>query len=71
MIHRRWYRWRGPQPAQDEEQIANAPDTLFALVPVSGAAAAQTRMNWVATLPGQPVPLIWEYSNGREEELID
>ncbi len=71
MIRRRRFRWRGPQPAQGEEQIANAPDSLFAFTPVSDAAAAQVRTNWEATLPSS-VPFVWERSHGRhEEELID
>lgn len=69
MIRR--YRWQGPQPAQCEEQIANAPDTLFALAPAGGAAAVQTRSNWAAVLPST-IPFIWERSRyGREEEPRD
>ena len=71
MIHRRRFRWRGPQPARCEEQIANAPDDLFELAPVSEAAADQTRTNWAAVLPSS-IPFTWERSNGRaEEELAD
>jgi len=51
--------WRG-RLRTNEEQIANAPDRLFRLAPVSEAPAAQTRSNWSALLPGQTVPLIWE-----------
>jgi hypothetical protein len=54
------YRWRGPQPTEGEEQIANAPDGLFPLAPVSDAPAEQTRTNWLAVMPGQPVPMIGE-----------
>lgn len=64
----RRYRWRGPQPRPDEEQIANAPDGLFALAPVSDAAAAQTRTNWAALLPGQEIPLIGEDPYGYHEK---
>jgi hypothetical protein len=70
MLHpRRRYRWRGPQPARCEEQIANAPDDLFALEPVSEAAAVTTRSNWAAVLPSS-IPFIWErsYGRGREED---
>lgn len=71
MIHRRRFRWRGPQPARCEEQIANAPDDLFALPPVSEAAAEQTRTNWAAVVPSS-IPFAWERRNGRaEEELRD
>ena len=71
MNHRRRYRWQGPQPAGCEEQIANAPDNLFDLAPVSGAAAEGTRTNWAAVLPSS-IPFAWERSNGRaEEELLD
>lgn len=69
MIRR--YRWSGPQPARCEEQIANAPDGLFAFAPASGAPAEGTRSNWSALLPGQAIPLIWEDSRygyqGRED----
>lgn len=56
------YRWRGPQPARDEEQIANAPDDLFALPPVSETPAATVRSKWAATLPDptNEAALIWE-----------
>ena len=64
MYDRRRYRWRGPQPARCEEQIANAPDDLFALSPASGAAAATTTANWAATLPSS-VPFIWERTRER------
>jgi hypothetical protein len=70
MLHpRRRYRWRGPQPVRCEEQIANAPDDLFALEPVSEAAAVTTRSNWAAVLPSS-IPFIWErsYGRGREED---
>ncbi len=67
---RRRYRWRGPEPARCEERIANAPDTLFALAPVSETAADLTRTNWAAVLPSS-IPFVWERSNGREEECID
>jgi hypothetical protein len=67
MHARRRFRWRGPQPARCEEQIANAPDDLFALEPVSEAAATETRSNWAAVLPSS-VPFIWERSNGSERE---
>lgn len=74
MHERRRFRWRGPQPARCEEQIANAPDDLFALEPVSEAAAVETRSNWAAVLPSS-IPFIWERSNyGRAEEdpeLVD
>ncbi len=70
MIARRRFRWRGPQPARCEEQIANAPDSLFDLAPVSEAAAELTRNDWAAVLPSS-IPFAWERSNGREEELID
>lgn len=56
---RRRYAWRGPQPACDEEQIANAPDTFAALTPASTAAATQTNANWAAALPGA-VPFAWD-----------
>ncbi len=69
MNNRRRYRWRGPQPAGCEEQIANAPDTLFAPAPVNGVAAAQTNTNWAASLPST-IPFIWERDDGTEE-LID
>jgi hypothetical protein len=73
MKYRRRYRWRGPQPARCEEQIANAPDDLFELAPVSDAAAETTRSNWAAVLPSS-IPFIWERTNVRQEddqELID
>lgn len=71
MLVRRRFRWRGPQPGRDEEQIANAPDDLFDLAPVSEAAAQQTRTNWAAVLPSS-IPVAWERSNGTgEEELRD
>jgi hypothetical protein len=71
MLHRRRFNWRGPQPARCEEQIANAPDALFALSPASEAAADQTRTNWAAVLPSS-IPFTWERQHGRaEEELID
>jgi hypothetical protein len=54
------YRWRGPQPAEDEEQIANAPDGLFPLAPVSETPAENTRSNWSAVMPGQPIPMAGE-----------
>ncbi len=74
MHERRRYRWRGPQPARCEEQIANAPDDLFELSPVSEAAAQETRTSWAAVLPSS-IPFIWERNRyGRAEEdpeLID
>lgn len=77
MHERRRYRWRGPQPSRcDEEQIANAPDDLFALEPVSEAAAVQTRINWAAVLPSS-IPFTWERNTyGRrsaeeDPELVD
>lgn len=70
MSKRRRFRWRGPQPARNEEQIANAPDNLFALEPVSEAAAEETRNNWAAVLPSS-IPFTWEASHGGEEELLD
>lgn len=65
-MFRRWRGWVDPC----EEQIANAPDDLFDLSPVSEAPAEQTRSNWAALLPDQTVPLIWEDSRHgyREEE---
>ncbi len=66
---RRRYRWRGPQPPGDGERIFNARDDLFPLTPVSEAPATRTRTNWLALLPGQTIPLIWEdYGYGREQE---
>lgn len=67
---RRRFRWRGPQPAPCEEQIANAPDTTFDLSPVSTAAATQTTANWAATLPSD-IPFIWERRYDGEEVLYD
>ena len=49
---RRYRRWRGPQPTPGEEQIANAPDDLFPLAPVSEAPAGQVRADWAAVRGG-------------------
>ena len=51
-----------------EEQIANAPDDLFDLAPVSDAPAVTTNANWAALLPNQTVPLIWERRHADEQE---
>ena len=66
----RWYRWRGPQPAPCEEQIANAPDWAFDLSPVSTAAAETTEANWAAVLPSS-IPFIWETCDDGQEKLYD
>lgn len=59
-------RWRGR--GEPQEQVANARDSFVNLTPVSEIPAAVTRSNWSATLPGQPVPLIWERTDGEEPE---
>lgn len=64
MYERCRYNWRGPQPTPCEEQIANAPDDLFALDPASDAAALITTENWAATLPSD-IPFIWENTHER------
>ncbi len=60
-------RWRG-RGLNREEQVVNARDSFVNLTPVSEAPAAAVRSAWSATLPGQPVPLIWERTDGREED---
>ncbi|HET7386854.1 MAG TPA: hypothetical protein VFJ19_09365 [Nocardioidaceae bacterium] len=55
----RRYRWRGPQPACAEEQIANAPDDYAALTPASTAPADRQKANWAAAQRGG-VPFVWD-----------
>lgn len=67
------YRWRGPQPAKCEEQIANAPDGSVDLSPASDSPAETVRSAWAAVLPSE-VPFIWEASHGdrlTEEDRCD
>lgn len=47
--------YRADKRHPDEEQIANAPDWLFALAPVSEAPARQVRLDWSAVLSTDPV----------------
>lgn len=69
MIHRRHFRWRGPQPSGDGELVANARDSFPNLTPVSEVPAITTRNNWAATLPST-VPFIWERDRyGGDEEV--
>ena len=62
-------RWRGR--GEPQEQVANACDSFVDLTPASEAPATQTRTNWSALLPGQPIPLIGERRYDGEEELCD
>ncbi len=49
-----------PFTSPDGEQIANANDDFADLTPVSQAPAEQVRSRWLAVLPNQPIPLMWE-----------
>ncbi|CAN5808542.1 hypothetical protein BH24ACT15_BH24ACT15_37570 [soil metagenome] len=51
-----WWLFASP----DGEQIANANDDFVDLTPVSQAPAVQVRSRWLAVLPNQPIPLMWE-----------
>ncbi len=54
-----------PFACPDGERIANAHDNFADLTPVSQAPAILVRSRWLAVLPNQPVPLIWETRRSR------